>query len=216
MKKRAARAARKKTRLTVRLGLLVATVLALALVVTLRREQPSFEQKTAPMLLHAAAGEPVEARGFSVRVGKVKLAHAYRIDDEPRGGPGREVRADGSWMSALVEVERLQSNGYVGAQLRTRDGRRYRAAPKARPDLKGFNLTDTYLVAGLPANGGYFFDVPATALEGASLQFFAGKASPAQLDHLVDVDLGLDAADVQAMLAEASPMLDLRTPEPTE
>ena len=214
MNRRAARAARKKTRLTVRLGLLVATVLALALVVTLRREQPSFEQKTAPMLLHAAAGEPVEARGFSVRVGKVKLAHAYRIDGEPRGGPGRDVRADGIWLSALVEIERLQSNGYVGAQLRTRDGRRYRAAPNERPDLAGFNLTDTTLVAGLPASGAYFFDVPADGLEGATLQFHDGNGAPAQLDHLVDVDVGLDAATVASLLAEADPMLDLRTPEP--
>ena len=203
-------------RLAVRWGLVVATVLALALIVTLRRQQPSFDEKTATILLHASAGERVAARSFSVRVGKLKLAHGYLIDGRQRGDAGREVRADGIWLSALVEVERSHSNGYVAAQLRTRDGRTYRAAPNERPDLKGFNLTDTYLVAGLPANGAYFFDVPATALEGASLQFYAGNAAPAQLDHLVDIRLGLDAAKVKALLAEAAPLLDLRTPEPTE
>ena len=63
-----------------RWGLVVATMLAMALIVTLRRQQPSFDEKTAPMLLHASAGEQVAARSFSVRVGKLKLARHQLAD----------------------------------------------------------------------------------------------------------------------------------------
>lgn len=197
-------------------GLVAATLLSLALIVALRKHQPSFDEKTAPMQVSGTTGQPVKARNFSVKVNKVKLARAYLVDGRSAGEPGREVRADGIWLSALADVEASQSNGFISAQLRTRDGRLYRAAPSERPDLKGFNLADTYLVAGLPATGAYFFDVPAKRLEGASLQFYAGNGAPAQLDHLVDVDLGLDATKVKTMLAEAAPMLDLRTPEPPQ
>lgn len=198
----------------VRWTLVAATIASLAVIVALRTQQPSFDEKTAPMRIDGALSQPVEARNFSVTVNKIKLAHAYLIDGRSRGDPGREVHADGVWLSALAEVGTSQESGYVGAQLRTRDGRVYRAAPNARPDLKGFNLNETYLVAGLPAVGAYFFDVPPDGLEGATLQFYSGSLTPAQLDHLVDVDAGLDAAKVKALLAEASPMLDLRTPEP--
>jgi len=73
-----------------------------------------------------------------------------------------------------------------------------------------------YLVTGLPANGAYFFDVPVDALEGATLQFYSGNGAPAQLDHLADVDLGLDAAQVESLLEQAPPVLDLRSPGRTQ
>ncbi len=198
---------------SIRWSLVAATILSLALIVALRKQQPSFDEKTAPMRITGTAGTVVEARNFSVKVNKVKLAHAYLLDGRS-GGPAREVKADGVWLSALVDVGASQANGFVSAQLRTRDGRLYPAAPAERPDLGGFNLADTYLVAGLPASGAYFFDVPVDSLVGASLQFWSGNGAPAQLDHLADVDLGLDQATVAALRGEAAPMLDLRTPDP--
>lgn len=199
----------------IRWGLVVAALVALSLIVGLRRQSPSMDDKTAPVRLAGEAGRVVEARNFSIDVGKLKLAHAYLLDPRIRDGAPRTLTADGIWMSALVEVEVTQANGFVGAQLRARDGRVYRAASAGRPDLGGFNLTDMYLVTGLPANGAYFFDVPVEALEGAHLQFYSGNGAPVQLDHLVDIDVGLDAAQVAALLDAATPMLDLRTPEPT-
>ena len=202
--------------LPVHWGLVFATVASLAAIVALRSQQPSFDQKTAPMPVAGTAGTRVEARNFNVKVNKVKLARAYLVDGRSRDAPPREVVADGIWVSALVDVEASRENGFVSAQLRARDGRTYRAAPNERPDLKGFNLSETYLVAGLPASGAYFFDVPPDALEGARLQFYSGTLAPAQLDHLADVDLGLDAAKVETMRADAAPMIDLRSPEPSE
>ncbi len=200
--------------LPVQWGLVAATLVSLVLIVVLRRQQPSFEERTAPMPLAGAIGHRVDARNFSVTVKKVKLAQAYLVDPRSVGDAPREVKADGIWLSALADVEVTQANGYIGAQLRARDGRRFRAAPNERPDLKGFNLTDTYLVAGLPASGAYFFDVPRDALPGATLQFYSGNGAPAQLDHLVDVDLGLAPPAVASLLAAAVPSLDLTTPEP--
>ena len=168
------------------------------------------------MQVNGAIDQQVKARNFSVKVKKVKLAHAYLIDGRSSDEPGREVHADGIWVSALADVEALQANGFISAQLRTRDGRVYRAASNERPRLKDFNLNETYLVAGLPASGAYFFDVPLKGLEGATLQFYSGALAPPQLDHLVDIDVGLDAKKVKALLAEASPMLDLRTPGPSK
>lgn len=202
--------------LPVHWGLVFATVASLAAIVALRSQQPSFDQKTAPMPIAGSVGAPVQARNFSVQVNKLKLAHAYLVDGRSRGEPPREVAADGIWLSALVDVETSRENGYISAQLRARDGRTYRAAPQERPDLGGFNLTDTYLVTGLPASGAYFFDVPLDALDGARLQFYSGSLAPAQLDHLADVDLRLDAAKVATMREQAPPMLDLRSPEPSE
>ncbi|VXB59134.1 conserved hypothetical protein [Luteimonas sp. 9C] len=197
----------------VRWGLIAAALVSLILITGLRRQAPSMDDRTAPMRLDGAAGHTVEARNFSVKVGKLKLAQAYLLDPRTSDGPPRTLKADGIWMSALVDVEVTQASGFVGAQLRARDGRVYRAAPAGRPDLGGFNLTDMYLVTGLPASGAYFFDVPVAALEGAHLQFYSGNGAPAQLDHLVDIDLRLDAAQVAALRDAAAPTLDLRTPE---
>lgn len=200
----------------IRWSLVAATLVSLAVIVALRTHQPSFDEKTAPMQVFGAAGAPVEARNFTVKVNKLKLAHGYLIDPRSSDGPDRQVAADGIWLSALADVETLHENGFISAQLHTRDGRTYRAAPNERPDLKGFNLTDTYLVAGLQASGAYFFDVPVDALEGATLQFYSGNVAPAQLDHLAVVDTGMHADTVRTMLADAAPMLDLRSPEPVQ
>lgn len=202
--------------MAIRWRLVSATLVSLAVIVALRTQQPSFDEKTAPMPVNGAAGQRIQARNFAVKVNKVKLARAYLVDRRRRDEADRKVAADGIWLSALADVEASHENGFVSAQLRARDGRTYRAAPNERPDLKGFNLTDTYLVAGLPASGAYFFDVPVDALEGATLQFYSGNVAPAQLDHLAGVDLGMHAGKVKTLLAEAVPMLDLRSPEPPQ
>lgn len=198
--------------LPIRWGLVAATLVSLALIVALRKHEPSMDEKTAPMRVAGASGTVVTARNFTVKVGKLKLVHAYLLDPRTSDGSPRELKADGIWMSALAEVTVTQANGYVGAQLRARDGRVFRAAPSGRPQLPGFNLTDQYLSTGLPANGAYFFDVPEDALEGATLQFFSGNGAPAQLDHLADVDIGLDAAQLKTLRDATTPVLDLRSP----
>lgn len=197
--------------LPVRWPLVAATLAALVLIVLLRSHQPSYDDKVAPILVHGTVGQRAVARNFAVTVKKLKLAGAYRVDGRMEGDPSRVVAADGTWLSALLEVEALGDPGYVSAQLRTRDGRVYAGAARARPDIEGVNLAQTLLVPGLPASGAYFFDVPAAALEGATLQFYWGALAPGGMDHLLDIDLGLDAERLRALRAAGIGELDMRT-----
>lgn len=197
--------------LPIRWTLVLATICALGLIVFLRKHQPSYEEKVAPLKVSGALGAPARARNFEVTVKRLKLARAYRVDGRYSGDPSRVVRADGIWLSALLEATATQAPGFLGAQLRTRDGRLYAASGGDRPKLDGVNLAGTSLVTGITASGAYFFDVPEARLEGATLQFYWGLGAPGAQDHLLDIDLGLDAARLQELRSKTVVELDLRT-----
>jgi len=197
--------------LPIRWTLVTATLCALALIVLLRKHQPSYEEKVAPLTVAGTIGAPVTARNFEVTVKRLKLARAYRIDGRYSGDPSQVVRADGIWLSALLEATATREPGFLSAQLRTRDGRLYAASGGDRPKLDGVNLGETSLATGIPASGAYFFDVPEAGLEGASLQFYWGLGAPSGLDHLLDIDLGLDARALAELRDQAVPELDMRT-----
>ena len=198
-------------RLPIRWSLVLATLAVLAAIVALRRAEPDIDRKLAPIDVPARVGTRAVARNFSVLVKRVKLAHAYRVVPKLSWESPKQVVPDGIWMSALVEAEASAHEGAIGARLRTRDGLYYVASPSTRPDIGGVNLSGRHLVTGLPATGGYFFDVDPKRLEGAHLEFFwGGQRQPSARDHVIDVDLGLDAAAVRRMVDEASPMLELK------
>lgn len=201
-----------RRRLPVRWSLVIATVAVLAAIVLLRKAEPDYEQKIAPIPVQGRTGVRVVARNFAVTVKRVKLAHGYRVAPGPFETAPRILKPDGIWMSALMEVEALSAPGMVNAQLRTRDGLVYVASGPDRPDVDEFNLSQKQLATALPASGAYFFDVPPDRLEGAHLQFHWGAIGgyPEGMDHLVDIDLGLDAAAARKLWAEARPVIDLR------
>ena len=196
--------------LPVRWTLVLATLCALALIVFLRKHQPSYEEKVAPLTVAGVIGTPARARNFEVTVKRLKLARAYRVDGRYLDDPSRVVRADGIWLSALLEATATREPGFLSAQLRTRRGRLYSSSGGDRPRLPGVNLATTSLATGIPASGAYFFDVPEAALEGASLQFYWGLGAPGNLDHLVDIDLQLDAAALAELRGKTVPELDMR------
>lgn len=199
-------------RLPVRWSLVLATPLVLAAIVALHKAEPEYEARIAPVVVAGKLGEKIRARNFSVMVKRAKLAGAYRLAPGVLDAEGPLVRPHGVWMSALVEVEALAAPTTISARLRTRDGLLYLASPNSRPDIGGMGLQARSIAPGLKVTGAYFFDVPRDRLEGAHLQFYADAVSgiPNGLDHLVDVDLGLDAAGVRKLLAEAPPVLDLQ------
>jgi hypothetical protein len=201
--------ARARRGLPIRWSLLVASLLVLAAIVGLRKAEPSFSDKLAPFVLDGRMEQRVEARNFAVRVKRVKLAEAYLTQGGLFEDAPRQVDSDGIWMSALVEAEPLQEPGYISAWLRTRDGRDYPSAPEDRPRVPGTNFGRQELATGLLATGAYFFDVPPDRLEGAHLRFFWGLSHPGDMDHLIDIDLGIDAAALRRMRSEATPVLDL-------
>lgn len=197
--------------LTVRWRLVVATLCALALIVVLRKQQPSYDEKVAPLMVAGVIGAPAKARNFQVTVKRLKLARAYRVDGRYSGDPSQVVRADGIWLSALIEATASREPGFLSAQLRTRDGRIYSASGGDRPKLAGVNLAETSLATGVAATGAYFFDVPEQALENATLQFYWGLGAPAGMDHLLDIDPGLGAGALANLRRKAVPELDMRT-----
>jgi hypothetical protein len=203
---------RPRRRRPVRWSLVIATLAVLAAIVLLRKAEPGYERKIAPIPVHGRTGVSVAARNFAVTVKRVKLARGYRVAPGLFETAPRTLKPDGIWMSALMEVEALSAPGTVNAQLRTRDGLVYVASGPDRPDVDEFNLSQKQLATALPATGAYFFDVPPDRLEGARLQFHWGAIGgyPEGLDHLVDIDLGLDAAAIRRLRAEAQPVIDLR------
>ncbi len=189
-------------------GLLV--LLALAAIVTLRKAEPSYKEKLAPMPVPGARDQRLQARNFAVKAGSVKVARAYLVDGGyARPGP-RRVATSGVWLSVLAETEALQEPGYVSAQLRDRFGAIYPASENDRPKVAGIHLQGRALSVGLPEKGAYFFEVPPDRLQGLHLQLFWGTLTPPSLDSLVDVDLGIDAATERKLLAKAPAELDLR------
>jgi hypothetical protein len=195
--------------LPIRWSLVAASVLVLVAIVWLRRSEPSFADKLAPFVLDGRLEQRVEARNFAVKVKRIKLAEAYLTEGVGFDRTPRRVAGDGIWMSALVEVEPLQEPGYISAWLRTADGREFLAAPHDRPKVKGVNLGEQELASGLRASGAYFFDIPVEALQGAHLLFFWGLSNPGDMDHVVDIDLQLDAEALRKLRANAVPVIDL-------
>ncbi|MEO6102500.1 MAG: hypothetical protein ABIP44_02545 [Pseudoxanthomonas sp.] len=194
----------------VRWRLVVATLCALGLIVFLRKHQPSYEEKIAPLPVTGTIGVATKARNFEVKVKRLKMARAYRVDGRYSDDPSQVVRADGIWLSALLEATATREPGFVSAQLRTRDGRLYASSGGDRPKLEGVNLAGTSLATGITASGAYFFDVPEARLEGATLQFYWGLGAPGGLDHLLDIDLQLDAQTLSRLRDQAVPELDMR------
>lgn len=193
-----------------RLRAIALALLALAAIVALRKAEPSYTEKLAPIVLHGSAElERIQARNFSVDVRGFKAAHAYLVAGPFHDPQPRRVSTSGVWLSVVAEVEALQTPGMVEAFVRTRDGWKYRAS-RDRPK-HAINLGTRILAPALPEHGAWFVELPPDALEGAHLEVFWGASgSPGRVDHLVDIDLGIDAARAKALLAEAPPLVDLR------
>ncbi|MGH8082525.1 MAG: hypothetical protein ACREP7_18260 [Lysobacter sp.] len=185
-------------------------VLALIAVVALRKGESTYEERDTPLVQPAKAPGTVAGRNFSVEVGKVKAARAYLLKGDYAHPEDYLLRTPGLWLSVLAKVEATDRPGYLGAQLRTRDGLVYVASSADRPKLKGINLRDRALSPALVESGAWFFEVPADKLEGAHLQLYWGSLLPVGGDSLVDVDLGIDAAAARKLTSEAKPVLDLR------
>lgn len=189
---------------------LILIALALVAMVALRKAEPGYAEKVAPVLVPGVRDQRVAGRNFAAKIGNVKVAHAYLTQGTYSFSEPQKALTSGVWLSVLAEVEALKKPGYVSAQLRSRDGLIYPASGDSRPKLPGIQLTDRPLAVGLPEKGAYFFEVPPDRLEGLRLQLFWGGLTPPSMDTLLDIDLGIDAARRKELLAKAPAELDLR------
>lgn len=205
----AARPASPKRKRGIWAGLLM-TAVALAAIVALSKAEPTYAEKTAPVLVPGVRDQRVAGRNFAAKVGNVKVARSYLTQGVFSFSEPVRLRTSGVWLSVLAEVEALDKPGYVSAQLLTRDGLIYPASGDARPKIPGIQLDGRELAVGLPEKGAYFFEVPPDRLEGLRLQLFWGGLVPPDMDTLLDIDLGIDADRARELKAKAPAELDLR------
>ncbi len=184
--------------------------LALVVIVVLRKQMPTTEEKVAPIPVHGSARlERVAARNFAAQVLKFRAVRVLQYQGGTFNDQPVRLSSPGIWLVLVAKVEALQDPGYLSAQLRTRDGLVYRAAGDKRPKSVPFNLSGRQLAVGLAEEGGYFFELPPEQLQGAHLQFYWGTLLPRRVDSLIDIDLGVDKARAQQLVTAAKPMLEL-------
>ncbi|MBO9664811.1 hypothetical protein [Dokdonella sp.] len=180
-------------------------VIGLALIVLMRKNMLSYDERLAPLPVHGALEQRVVGRTFAVTVKGFRLARSYKTAG---GWVSRQqtlvLKTPGIWMSTVVSLEAFQQPvGAVSARVRAADGSYYTAGASDRPTVKGVNLTGEPVLPGLPQNGAYFFELPPAQLVGAHLEFFTAPHVPGSNDALVDIDLGLDKAKVDELVAKA-------------
>lgn len=188
---------------------LLLAMLALVAIVVLRNAEPAYNERLLPIVLDGGVEQRIQARNFAVEAKRPKLAHAYLVDGGAPAPAPRRVATAGIWLSVVADVEALRVPGLVGARIRTRDGLLYQGN-QDRP-ATAVNFIGKTLDPGLPVTGAWFFELPPGQVEGARLQLFWGPYDGlGGIDHLVDIDLGLDATRTRQLLDEAPAALDLR------
>ncbi len=203
------RRARAPIALRVQWPLVLATVLVLGVIVALRKAEPGYSDKLAPILVSGGKQQPLEGRNFRVTVAGFGVARAYTVPGDALSPNPRTVATRGVWLSVVGDIDALAATGVVGARIRTHDGLVYPASSADRPRLPTVNLDDRIVAPGLRESGAFFFELPPDRLAGAHVQFYWGSLTPGTMDSLVDVDLGLDAARAKAMVAAVPPVTDL-------
>lgn len=185
------------------LWLLPIALIVIAAIVWLRRHEPSYAERIAPVTIPGEVGKRVAARNFAVTVvpGYMRFAQTLRAPGDDLFGDGKpiELHTSGVWVAVPATIESLRETGFVSAQLRTRDGLYYDNNPDDRPKARVTNLNTRFVAPGLPETGYYFFEVPRDRLQGLHLQLFWGGLAPSSNDALVDIDLRIDAAHAQRL-----------------
>ena len=190
-------------------------LLALAVLVAivwLRRHEPSYSERVAPVRVAGEPGRRVQARNFAVRVDTAGLTVAKALRGPPATSLATEpvmVRTPGVWLSVPARIEALREEGMVSALVRSRDGLVYKSGGSDRPKVPTLNLDDRFVAPGLPEQGRYFFELPPDRLQGARMLLYWGGLTPGRNDALVDIDLGIDADQARALLRQAG-TLDVR------
>ncbi|WP_344866884.1 hypothetical protein, partial [Planomonospora alba] len=175
-------------------------VLLAAAAVALQAAALDAEERSAPLTWTGGLGEEVVASRFSARVKAAYGARTVRTTDET----GTTATATTSGLFVVVELEATahREPQRLGTPvLLTDDGRRYQATDKVAPSL---TITHPYIQPGWWTDGVAVFEVPVGALNGARIVLplrngFIGEAYQPE----IEVDLDLDEAGTQRLIAEA-------------
>ncbi|GAA3913789.1 hypothetical protein [Luteimonas lutimaris] len=199
-------------------------LLAASTVFWLRRHEPDYVERFAPIVVRGAPGEVAQARGFNVQIPADETLETGRMLATPGitgSAPLEKLPSSGLWLSVPVRVEVTLDPGRVTAFLRDRDGREYAAIAKSPVEpghpfdhggesgrMFESNVAGQSLAPGFPATGRLYFEVPADRLEGLRARFHLGAVMMPN-DNVVDIDLGIDRRRADALRGEAA--AELRT-----
>lgn len=178
----------------------------LAAIVWLRRHEPTYSERVAPVRVAGEPGRRVQARNFAVEIDTAGLKVARTLRGPPATSLATEpvmVRTPGVWLSVPARVEALLEEGMVSAMVRSSDGLIYKSGGSDRPKAPTLNLDDRFVAPGLSEQGRYFFELPPDRLQGARILLYWGGLAPGTNDALVDIDLGIDATRARALLRQA-------------
>lgn len=200
----------------------VVLLLAASAMFWLRRHEPSYMERFAPIVVRGAPGEVVQARGLRIEIPADSALETGRTLVTPGitgSAPPDEQPSSGLWLSVPVRIEATLDSDRFKAFLRDRAGREYAPAPKSpaepgRPFDHGgeggrmfeSNIAGQSLAPGFPASGRLYFEVPADRLEGLHARFHLGAVMTPN-DSLVDIDLGIDRHRAVALREAATPKL---------
>lgn len=197
-----------------------AVVLALAAstMFWLRRHEPSYVERRAPIVVRGTSGEVVQARGLRVEIpadSALEAGHTLLTPGITSSAPPDEQPSNGMWLSVPVRIEVTLDSDRVRAFLRDRTGREYAATGKSPAEpgrsfnhggeigrMFESNIAGQSLAPGFPASGRLYFEVPTDSLEGLHVRFYLGLLD-APNDNVIDINLGIDH-DRAATLREAT------------
>lgn len=155
-----------------------------------------YDGKIAPFLVPGRIGETVPTRTFDLTVQSVRLARALTTAAEPGAIDAPPLTTSGSWLIVHARAAaRTTPARLLSVRLHTRDGDDYSVARSRLATMKysRWMLNENAIDPGIPREGLLVFELPTSRIEGVRLRV-ANALGNASLDHLTDIDLGIDAA----------------------
>ncbi|PSK99371.1 hypothetical protein CLV63_10394 [Murinocardiopsis flavida] len=190
-------------------GTVAMSLVLVALLITAHSYFITPEQETAPIAHTGARGDVVDAGRFTMKVGKVRLAES--VAEESFGGPELQ-KAKGVWVVVEAAVEPTLSPMQAGTPTLT-NGDDFEF-------LAGTQLTTTIdqssvpFEPGIPRRGFLVFEIPTKRLTPPLTlrMHMTDNGLDDRLAAEAQIDLGLDAGDIEALRAKAAPKVTISEP----
>jgi hypothetical protein len=190
-----------------RAGALLAGLSLAAAAVALQSTALSVEERSAALTWTGGLGEEVVASRFSARVKGVYGARSVQTTD----ASDKVEKATTSGIFVVVTLEATahrEPQQFAAPVLLTDDGKRYRATDKVDSSL---TIVNPYIQPGWWTEGVAVFEVPVSALTGSRIVLPLKNGILIGETYLpeVEVDLGLDEAGTQRLIADAKDVYPL-------
>ncbi|GAA3134722.1 hypothetical protein [Streptosporangium carneum] len=166
----------------------------------------SSEASSAHLTWTGSVGEEVSASRFSAEVKAIHVAKA--VEFTPLSGKPKKAETSGVFLVAEVAATATRTPQKLAPPvLLGQDGKRYTATDKVDSSL---TITNPYIQVGWWAQSVAVFEIPASALAGSRIVLApqSGFIAEALLPE-VEVDLGLDEASAQRLVANAKDVYPL-------